>query len=662
MKALNRGFCLSFGIENSDLWVIHRPVVVDSDGAEYEGGDWTERSADSYRSECECFAFGLILNRTDSRSVKCSLQMRFKKTLSIATIRLPQEFLVNELGYLNRRYEWREVWAPDVIDSITPGYLAGHKGGRTVALRFHFHALLLLEAEAGHFDLYLDHAPSHPSTRQQGEIQPRREAHLASPARSLEATALLTICDESRRAMPAPAAWRYPSGKLACLVITDHADWDNTEGLQGLYLRSGLNSTRIRTTKSVFHSTIGRQAPYKHLTEGLDVPSFRAVIDELHEAGHEICPHSIELRVKQSELAMHPLEAMSKVLRALDLFAARYQSATWIDHGRSRSRSYNYSELGWDPKGQWHLVDLLRRRGFSCIWSFVDQSEYPVSNINQLSPPDNAVDYLMAGLKEATQLDLWKALNYGKHALRMRLGSRGMWALAGLVSVAKVFSSSGLPLKERFGRLAKALRKLPFSLPFLLYFLARGKGTHAEDLAFPVLYCEQALPIGQVRDEDMLLFASILDGNLYRSWSNIGSLIRERGIHIAHTYLCCSIKYNEPAIVKRDGRWHLSRGFADVMSKLNEGIRRGDIWNPTMRDCADWFRTWIKVEVEEIDDNAVTLVNPTDASLPGFSLMFPRETRAVKAGETELRPIREEPPIFSLDLPPRSTTSLTWMT
>jgi len=349
------------------------------------------------------------------------------------------------------------------------------------------------------------------------------------------------------------------------------------------------------------------------------------------------------------------------VTRALELFARRFASGTWIDHGVNQKQAINYTQLGWNPDSEWYLVDLLRQHNFSSIWSYFDAIKYPVRNINQLSVPDGSILYLRVALQRLSQGNTWEGLNYLKIAADLRLGLAGQRHIENLAQIIKVLLSSDLTLRAKLDRLPGRILNVPRALVALPYHLIFGEDGDQRDTLFPTLYCEQGLPIGQTEQDDMLMFSTSLVNNLSTLGENLDALIAERGICIAHTYLCATgLRYGDSAITKVGDKWRVSKTFADLLLQLDDGIARNEIWNPTMKDCVAWFRTWMQIHVDPIEARGARIVNPTDSEIIGYSLVFPAGTRQVSIGDRVLIPKRESPLIYCIDLPPHSNLELHW--
>lgn len=649
---------LVIGAENQILWELSCPEVLIEKGKLTEGSAWFEDGS-SFASESQFFS-GRVNPNPHQHFWKFSFRIDFKGRLAVTEVVIPQRFHANNVGLLNRRYQWKKLSEEKVVlDSLSPACLVGVFRGCSVQLEFRRHGLVSVDGTSGQFILYFDHSSTHPRVSHRPDSPPRRDAHYASPERPLEVEAILYTREGIHDNLLTPIPWRYPDGKFSCFVITDHADWDTTDKLDALYRGpGGFNSTRVRTTKSVFYGTVGYETPDKKFQpDGLDVPAFSAIAEELSEAGHEICPHSIVVRPKPAEghVPMH------MVTRALELFARQFASGTWIDHGVNRKQAINYTQLGWNPDSEWYLVDLLKQHNFSSIWSYFDPIKYPVRNINQFSVPDNSIIYLRAALQRFSQGNVWESLNYLKIATDLRLGHTGHKHIENLAQIIKVLLSSDLTSRAKLDRVLGRILNVPRALVALPYHLIVGEDGNQRGELFPILYCEQGLPIGQAEPDDMMMFATSLVNNLATAWGNLDALIAERGFHIAHTYLCATgLRYGDSAIIQSGGQWRVSKTFSDLLLQLDDRIARNEIWNPTMKDCIAWFRTWMQIHTDPIGAHAVRIVNPTDSEIIGYSLVFPTNARQVSIGNRVLSPKRESPLIYSIDLPSHSSVELNW--
>ncbi|HEY1586150.1 MAG TPA: hypothetical protein VGH63_10725 [Polyangia bacterium] len=168
-------------------------------------------------------------------------------------------------------------------------------------------------------------------------------------------------------AAPMLAKAKYPDGRRAALVITDHADQTSARTLAALvYGRSnqssatsGLLAHRLRITKSLFAH--GSDRPQ------LESPEVVKLADQLYVAGSEIVPHSATPKRDERPVTM----------AALDTFA-RWHARTWIDH-QPETNCEAFGDEGYRSSGKFAIADLLAAHGYDYVWAEVDLEAGPLN-------------------------------------------------------------------------------------------------------------------------------------------------------------------------------------------------------------------------------------------------------------------------------------------
>jgi len=168
-------------------------------------------------------------------------------------------------------------------------------------------------------------------------------------------------------AAPMLAKAKYPDGRRAAFVITDHADQTTARTFAALvYGRSdqssstmGLLAHRLRITKSLFaHGTDRPQ---------LESPDVVRLADQLYVAGSEIVPHSATPKRDERPVTM----------AALDTFA-RWHARTWIDH-QPETNCEAFGDQGFRSSGKFAIADLLAAHGYDYVWAEVDLEPGPLN-------------------------------------------------------------------------------------------------------------------------------------------------------------------------------------------------------------------------------------------------------------------------------------------
>jgi hypothetical protein len=168
-------------------------------------------------------------------------------------------------------------------------------------------------------------------------------------------------------APPMLAKAKFPDGRSAALVITDHADQSTARTLAALaHGRSdkpasamGLLGHHLAITKSLFAH--GADRPQ------LESPEVARLADQLHAAGSDIVPHSATPHRDERPVTM----------AALDVFA-RWKARTWIDH-QPETNCEAFGDQGFRTTGKFAIADLLAAHGYEYIWAEVDLEPGPLN-------------------------------------------------------------------------------------------------------------------------------------------------------------------------------------------------------------------------------------------------------------------------------------------
>ena len=361
---------------------------------------------------------------------------------------------------------------------------------------------------------------------------------------------------------PMLAKAKFPDGRRAALVITDHADQSSARTLAALvHGRSdkpsptmGLLAHHLTITKSLFAH--GSDRPQ------LEDPQVVLLADQLHAGGSEVVPHSAT-----------PLRDERPVtMAALDTFA-RWQARTWIDH-QPETNCEAFGDQGFHSTGRFAIADLLAAHGYGYVWAEVDLDPGPLN----LLRPDRLAQRAPT-LWPIGRLDLG--------------GPAGLWMF-----------------RSQWSFLAAA--------------------------SFYSMYSPAA----------------------------IDRLERERGIHIAHTYL----ETYHPAhtrfglknlLVPVDGHdkpggpgaVKLAPEFERLLASLQARQERGSLWVPTLAALGDRLRAVAAAKLTVGSDHRILVQTP--AALPGATFVVARPDAPVRVNGELPRGLRTElgQTIFWVDLP-----------
>ncbi len=350
---------------------------------------------------------------------------------------------------------------------------------------------------------------------------------------------------------------RYPDGRRAALVVTDHADQSSLHTLAAL--TKGLLAHHLEITKALFAH--GADRPQ------LEDPKVSKLADELSEAGSEIVPHSATPRPDSRQVTQAALERF-----------ARWKTRTWIDH-QPETNCEAFGDQGFHVGGKFGIADLLEAHQYQYVWA---EDDAPPNEFNLLRP--QRLDQRAPTVWPIGRLDLG-----GPDSLWM---FRTVWA-----------------------------------------FL--------EAKRFYALYSGAALD----------------------------RLERERGLHVAHTYLetyhAKRTRFGMRNLLVPDdpkeqpggkGAVKLDPRFDALLGQLEERQARGSLWVPTLGALGDRLRATAEVTITLLADGSAVLHAPK--AMTGATFVVGQPNLKVLIGGHEPKGLRAEAKstTFWDDLPAGDTT------
>jgi hypothetical protein len=422
---------------------------------------------------------------------------------------------------------------------------------------------------------------------------PNRKASLETRLLQEGETLSTKIVAYAGGAMPLLKA-RYPEGRQAAFVITDHADQTTSGTLHALaggtslvssprfgksgFLGKGLPMTKALWFRSgepapaaswahpphpvlspfqkhmhslvVYHSRYERPQvdPLGAGRPQLDDPALAELAVRLHRAGWEISPHSATPQPDDRD-------STEEALR----FFEQYEAKTWIDH-QPYTNCEALTNRGFQG-GNEGIADLLDRHKYRYAWSGIDVPASP--SLNLLAPQ---------------RIDQYVPVVYPSGRL-----------------------STGAPSN---------------------LWLFSTMMTYIESSRFFALYKKKSLD----------------------------QLEKERGLHIAHTYL----EAFHPAGSKFAKRNLMQAGkvpgeivphprLEQLLSQLQSRVAKGTLWVPTLQQLGDHLRAMGQVTVRLHSDGSATLHADTAVTAatfvvprPGLSVLIDGQPlKTVRSGKTE---------------------------
>jgi len=466
--------------------------------------------------------------------------------------------------------------------------------------------------------LHLDAAALHP----RWSFAARQTRSTAAPfwptGQQLAVTLALRAVNDGWDTPPVVAA-PLPHGAEAALVITDHCDFDTTDRLHAFALgdtrHRGWVGRGVRLTKGVFAlgSDVRGRAPAPTLQD----VSYRALVSRLHDDGSEIAPHGVN---ESGNVAPAVFRA------ALADVARDFAPRAWIDHGLTLAYCYT---MGGAEHAEYALLDQLREHGVSTLWSYHDAPTDAAGSLNTAVPAGGLrVRAARAGGHLVRGRPL-VAAHYARSALRAQLaGPVGDAVGRGLSALRSAYmADGGQPVAAR-------LRQAGRGMAAAVGALARGNGSEAtppepyrRDELFamaPVVYPERAVPLGQTRVDDLLLFATteVLHTRDAYTPRAVARLVAERGVHVGHCYLLNRLPYIAGLFAEGEGA-RLGDEWAAFVDALSDAAAAGTVWNPVVSELAEWMRATQLVTTRPCARDAVVVENGCGQTLRGFTLLLP---------------------------------------
>ena len=294
---------------------------------------------------------------------------------------------------VDRRVQVRKLDRRVVVGAWSPQLAFFGRGARALTVMGSAQSLVATpDGEGARLRFEADHAENHPLRRFQNcwpkyaSVQEKKRDPVGAihrkpgddrHAHTIRATVVVGNLDALR-------TLRFPEGRRAALVITDHADQSSLGKLGALMYgegfddraptgksRRGFAARGLSMTKTVFHRDTGK--PYApQLADG----HYQALVKRMVADGVEVGPHSVSGIRDTKEQTEASLEEFKRVTGD--------RSHVWVDHQPSTNCEAIANE-GATPGSKWYIVDLLKRYGYRYVWATFDVRR-PADGINLLDP------------------------------------------------------------------------------------------------------------------------------------------------------------------------------------------------------------------------------------------------------------------------------------
>lgn len=365
----------------------------------------------------------------------------------------------------------------------------------------------------------------------------------------------------------------------AIAVFTDHCDFDTVNNLK--LQREFFKKNGIITTKGFF---------LNHFSKREDNASFKNDEQELlkwKEDGHELCYHSLSQSIKSDDESYNDFCSFQPPFE--ELF-------TWIDHGY---QPYNFSLFQSKTINDDDYESTLYQKNIKILWNYIDSGTATLGVLNQLNPSHFTLLSFLNGNKDLSfikrlQLILKNIIfhYYGdeKLILKYKNTASNFKKFITQKQLGYFFSF----VKDIFSISSKLI------VVFINWKITRNKPYKLAKYA-PILFKHT------IAQKEFYVFQTIemLDFKKAIHPKNIDSLIKEKGVFIAHTYFSVPMDYHQ-------GKMFSDENTIDVLvaqnfESLGKKIKNNEIWNPTLQELVAYWSNFDNV-VLDIDNEGTIFV------------------------------------------------------
>ncbi|WP_347052893.1 hypothetical protein [Flavobacterium olei] len=352
---------------------------------------------------------------------------------------------------------------------------------------------------------------------------------------------------------------KYSFSAIAC--FTDHCDFDTLENLE--VQREFFKKNQIIITKGFF---------LNHFSKRADNASFQSNKEELLKwikDGHELCYHSLSQSIKNDDQSFQDYNQFLPPLNDLKV---------WIDHGY---QPYNFSLLQKNRLSNEDFEKVLTDKNITTLWNYIDSGTATNGVINQLNPNQFTLESFLNGNKN---LDFVK---------RLQLTIKNI--------IYHYYNDDQMILKYQnaAGNFKKVIfqKKIKFIFPFIKDFFNLSISIFSVLLSWKSSKSEpfklakySPLVFKHIIDQkEFYIFQTLemLDFQKSLSKNNIDTLIKEKGVFIAHTYFSVPMEYHTGRLISSYKT--IDQKVFENFNLLGEKIKNKEIWNPTLSELIAYW-------------------------------------------------------------------------
>jgi hypothetical protein len=375
---------------------------------------------------------------------------------------------------------------------------------------------------------------------------------------------------------------KIPFSAIAC--FTDHCDFDTLSNLK--QQRQFFKTHQIKITKGFF---------LNHFSKRPDTACFEFHEDELRawqNNGHELAYHSLSQSIKPLDKSLTDFESFEPPCDDI---------TTWIDHG---FQPYNNSLFNNQERLRNNYDALLKNKGISVFWNYIDSGTAVNGVINQLNPNQFTLQTYYKGIKHLKLKE--RVAMFIKNVIFHYYNTDASLRL--YRDLAKYFKTikNKKSINKHISVILNMFKLLKLLAPILLFWKTRKHQVYPLAKYGPIIFNQDIL------QETFTVFQTIemVDFKLSLNTSNLDLLIEEHGLFIAHTYFSTPLNYHHGRLF--DNTNEIDKQVEKNFRYLSQKILSKDIWNPTLNELVRYIKKIEQIVFDCNENGQIFIINDYD--------------------------------------------------
>jgi hypothetical protein len=419
-----------------------------------------------------------------------------------------------------------------------------------------------------------------------------------------------------------PRLMLVPFGYKAGYVFTEHADGGNIRTQRAAYFGSeditnaneatgGFVAHKIPVTKSIFY-TGAKTLPGASIYEGGKISPLLDFLDQLSVTNlYDLCMHTPE----DSSSNRQTLEESIKFMKE------RYNAICWIDHGFYGGNLNREASVcdGLDSLSPYYAADLWKKYDTKYFWSPAVEM---LKNADWTSVSDN-IKKLRFYKAYVTFLQHYASPNELKQLNLLQLFKKIKTNYSYRIEMNTLEYNSGA------------------SLPTPLYWEDPTRTRQFYSWA-----TNQEKGYGDLSQKEV-----------EKEKGQLSDLINHQGIFVDHGYFVRN-RSDDRILKNINGKLVINPNFDKILSLIDEGRQKGDLYVTTIRDLLDYWILQENVSFEYLPDGSINVINNNDKTINGLSLVV-RGKNVLIDGKTPQMKNSGDDTIFWFNIQPHQQVKMT---